>query len=150
MNCPASLRLVFHILISFSGDVMDIRRMGDSYILPEITTTLLEGRAWPPCQLNPLYVHEQDGTLRSQHSLIVVLPQGTKVSKGRWRFLRFTFCTKPCHIRSLLLWKLHHAVHGAYNCWKFFSAQCDSQAWGLIRTYCIIKNISLTGLSKCL
>lgn len=45
MNCTASLRLVFHILISFSGDVMDIRRMGDSCILPEITTTLLVGRA---------------------------------------------------------------------------------------------------------
>lgn len=97
----------------------------------------------------PLDVQEQDRTLKSQHSLIVVIPQDTKVSKGQWRFLRLTFCTKPCHIRSPLLGKLHHTVHGAYNCWKFFSAQCDAQAWGLIRTYCIIKNISLTGLSKC-
>lgn len=45
MNCTASLRLVFHILISFSGDVMDIRRMGVSCTLPEFTTTLLVGRA---------------------------------------------------------------------------------------------------------
>lgn len=97
----------------------------------------------------PLNMCEQDRTLKNQHSLTIVILQDTKVSKGQWRILRLTFCTKPCHIRSPLLGKLPHAVHGAYGCWKFLSAQCDAQAWGLIRTYCIIKNISLTGLSKC-
>lgn len=76
----------------------------------------------------PLDVCEQDGTLKSQYSPVVVTPRDTKVSKGQERFLRHAFCTKPCHIRSPLLGKLHQAVHGAYNCWKFISAQCDSQA----------------------
>lgn len=61
-------------------------------------------------------------------------PETHIFQKVRRDFLRHTFYTNPCHIRSLLLGQLQQAVQGIYNCWKFLSAQCDSQTWALIRT----------------